>query len=40
MAAPTPVIGIEDGVLINKTGTQNILITVSANTVGIIIGNG
>ncbi len=40
MAAPTPVPVESAGTLINKSGIQSILITNSANTTGVVIGNG
>ncbi len=40
MAAPTPEPPVSTGTLINKTGVQSILVTGSANTTGIVIGNG
>ncbi len=40
MANPVPEPAVNAGTLINTTGDQNILITGSANTVGIVIGQG
>lgn len=40
MANPVPEPAVSKGTLIVTDGDKNILETVSANTVGIVIGNG
>ncbi len=40
MANPVPEPAVSAGTLINTSGVQSILEKVSANTVGIVIGNG
>jgi len=40
MANPTPEPAVSAGTLIVTSGTQNILVTGSANTTGIVIGQG
>ncbi len=40
MALPVPEPAVSAGTLITKTGDQKILVTGSANTVGVVIGNG
>ena len=40
MANPVPAPAVSAGTLINTSGVKNILETVSANTVGIVISNG
>ncbi|MGH7249393.1 MAG: hypothetical protein ACREGC_00280 [Minisyncoccia bacterium] len=40
MALPVPEPAVKAGTLIITTGVQNILVTGSANTTGVVIGNG